>query len=382
MAGRGSQDFCTANYFEALGSVDRNIRALIATQKVQPHKRSTTFQLPPFPLPPPTPTLRLTVTNEIAAGAEDEEEEAMVAFLCSGLPHYEGTRPVKYDSLEGHDNRDNSSDSDNGSKDEDEEEVGEWERGWEPGPEPGLELGPEPGPVAADADAAAAADAAVAALEGWVDFDELRLAVCAALQLTGGCRIGHGPQGRWETEYMLFYDIDTGTAGEEERMAVQMAKPGVSAEAFGSEILTLAYIGEKSALPVPRVLHAELSGTSCGRVGAAYAVVTVVEGEGLAPHWHRWGSKERRQVLDQIALLAVGLSELQLPMIGALVADSNGGGVVVGPVLDRRMGEPGYAGPGPDMGPFASALEFHRAMVYASLGRSQNCRQDRVELEA
>ncbi|KAJ1892278.1 hypothetical protein LPJ66_006439, partial [Kickxella alabastrina] len=371
MAGRGSQDFCTADYFEALSSVDRNIRDLIATQQVQPHKRSTIFQLPPFPLSPPTPTLTLTITNEIAAEAEaEEEEEAMVAFLCSGLPHYEGTRPVNYDSLEGHDNRDNSSDSDNGSKAEDEEEVGEWEGGWEPEP--------EPEPVAAGA----GADAAVAALEGWVDFDELRLAVCAALQLTGGCRIGHGPQGRWETEYMLFYDIDTGTAGEEERMAVQMAKPGVSAEAFGSEILTLAYIGEKSALPVPRVLHAELSGTSCGRVGAAYAVVTVVEGEGLAPYWHRWGGKERRQVLDQIALLAVGLSELQLPTIGALVADSNGGGVVVGPVLDRRMGEPGYAGSGPDMGPFATALEFHRAMVYASLGRSQNCRQDRVELEA
>ncbi|KAJ1723910.1 hypothetical protein LPJ53_001763 [Coemansia erecta] len=356
------EGFRAADYFDAFSHVDKNIRSLMdvvaatatatadapgsdsESQKTRSSQTANTIQPP--------------CLDNIDG---DSEEEATVAFLCSGLPHYEGPVAINYDSLEtaldaylqSTRGACTGSDADADEDDDDEEPV--YEEAWVVEHQLQRQLqSPETlgGP---------ARDTGLLAYEGWICFEALEEAARAALQLDSRqwCRIG----ARTETEYMLYYAIDTGPDTDAEQWAVQIPKPSVAADVFESEMITMAYVLEHSDIHVPQILASEM--TSLNSVGVPYAIVSRLAGEPLGRHWHGLSGHEKRRVLDQVADVVVQLSELRLPRIGSLAARD--GALVVGPLLDPRRAESGYSADAAVLGPFDTCADYYAALIDASL---------------
>ncbi|KAJ2120269.1 hypothetical protein IW147_005235 [Coemansia sp. RSA 720] len=393
-------DFSTAEYFDAFSSIDRNIRSMIdSSHRVQKPATAggelrtqwehgldspvSATTLAPRPYTSDRQHYPEKVFSRIPpgldiVGSDGDDEEATVAFLCSGLPHYEGPAPIHYDNLdmslatymEQRDGHDHVTD--------DEEYVSDSAWGAE---EQALLASPQ-------TLRGVSIDAGVAAYEGWIDFDELLDAAQEAIDETGHilCCMGQ----RTETDYMINYAIETDPPSEQ-AWIVQVPKPAVPQRMFESEVLSLAYINEHSRISVPAVLAYSFS--SANAAGVPYAVLTKMPGESLADHWTHLKAQQKRRVLDHIAEVVVQLTRLQFSHIGSLGV--NNGELAVGSLLDARQLEPGYAHVDSEMqnqyGPFSSTRQYYRAMIQASLAALSvlegNCGEltepslDRIELE-
>ncbi|KAJ2327202.1 hypothetical protein GGI00_004526, partial [Coemansia sp. RSA 2681] len=458
-------DFIAANYLDAFSNIDRSIRDLIdghhhhmvrspttrgsprpttklavghASALLSPNKRSihkpsssprsSAPPLPPLPSPPPVPA-KFAVTqfkpthvggNYEQEGEGEEEggdEAAAVAFLCCGLPHYEGPSPIYYTNLSISLDAYYRSSARNtalrlddfgatitvaaaaeNDGEEDEEHIPE--AAWDIPRPPRLTAAATASSLLSPQTLAGSPrDAGLSTFEGWIDFEELQLAVNAALVIPNGddddsASVLYSIGKRTETDYMVYYAIDsmpvsssssssrpsaTGDATGDGSWAVQIPKPAVPQGVFESEIISLAYVNEHTKLPVAQILAYNFSSTN--PVGVPYAIVTRMPGESLAAHWHLLNSRQKRKVLDQIAEFIVQLSELQFPRIGSLVAGD--GELAIGPLLDARQNEPGYCMtaaaavaatsqsnlpqlPNP-YGPFSTTTAYYRAMITASV---------------
>ncbi|KAJ2756846.1 hypothetical protein GGI19_000501 [Coemansia pectinata] len=400
----GEVDYNTADYLDAFSSIDRSIRDLIdghqpvrsacrepRTAKVGHAsallsvKRSASRTSFPSPLSPRKPPATPPAPSR-PVGDDDEggDEAAAVAFLCSGLPHYEGPTPIYYSNLNtaldayyratrNHLRLDDFGTAFASEDDGEEEHV----------PEAAWDIPRPPRPSTATAAfsllspqtlAGSPRDAGLSTYEGWIDFEELQAAVNAALLTSDAdSSTTYSIGRRTETDYMVFYaiesnasrPIDTTDDSADGGWAVQIPKPSVPQDVFESEVISLAYVGENTKLPVAQVLAYDFS--SINPVGVPYAIVSRMPGESLAMHWHSLRSRQKRKVLDQIADFIVQLSELQFPLIGSLVAGD--GELVIGSLLDARQSEPGYAQSTRlnSYGPFSSTSAYYRAMITASL---------------
>ncbi|KAJ2830327.1 hypothetical protein FBU31_002508 [Coemansia sp. 'formosensis'] len=394
----------TADYLDAFSSIDRSIRDLIDGHPParppcrSPHKpgrvsfsakRSASRASTPLSSPKKPPQSGPAVDDD-----EGGDEAAAVAFLCSGLPHYEGPTPIYYGNLNTaldsfyRATRNHLRLDDFGAVAEDDEGEEELvpEAAWDIPRLPRTPLNSSM--LSPQTLAGSPRDAGLSTYEGWIDFDELQAAVTAALPADCDSSATYSIGRRTETDYMVFYAIESSTADTDEDggWAVQIPKPGVPQDVFESEIVSLAYISEHTKLPVPRILAYDFS--SINSVGVPYAIVSRLRGDSLAMHWHALPSRQKRRVLDQIADFVVQLSELHFPLIGSLAPGD--GELVIGPLLDARQNEPGYAqSSSPESyGPFASTLAYYRAMIAASLDALNVLESDggepsldRIELE-
>ncbi|KAJ2645857.1 hypothetical protein IWW40_005822 [Coemansia sp. RSA 1250] len=382
-------DFSTAEYLDAFSSIDRNIRSLIngntapkcssplagtSVERPQTHARShgldspiSATLLPPRPFTsdreryPEKVFSRLPPGLDIIGNDGGDDEEATVAFLCSGLPHYEGTAPIHYDDL------DLSLDTYYAQWQNDfdqtlEEEEFVPDSAWEAENQLKPQQLPSPQTLRQSS-----SDPSILAYEGWIDFDELLEVVQNAIDRTDRlvCRIGR----RSETDFMLNYAVES-QPDLGQSWLVQVPKPAVSQSVFQSEILSLAYVNEHTQLPVPAVLAYDFSPSNS--VGVPYAVLEKMPGEPLADHWPQLESRMKRRVLDSIADAVVQFSTLQFSQIGSLAIGD--GEVTVGPLLHARQFEEGYLQASNVAtrkhslnGPFDSTQEYHHAMIQASL---------------
>ncbi|KAJ2072355.1 hypothetical protein GGH13_002740 [Coemansia sp. S155-1] len=400
----GEVDYNTADYLDAFSSIDRSIRDLIdghqpvrsacreshkakvshasALLSVKRSTSRTSFPSPVSPRKPPaTPS---APPRPVGDDDEGGDEAAAVAFLCSGLPHYEGPTPIYYSNLNtaldayysatrNHLRLDDFGTTFATEEDGEEEHVPEaaWDIPRPPRPSTAAVASSLLSPQTL---AGSPRDAGLSTYEGWIDFEELHSAVNAALLTSDddpstAYSIGR----RAETDYMVFYAIDSKTSrpidtaddSADGGWAVQIPKPSVPQDVFESEIISLAYVGENTKLPVAQVLAYDFS--SINPVGVPYAIVSRMPGESLAMHWDSLRSRQKRKVLDQIADFIVQLSELQFPLIGSLIAGD--GELVIGPLLAARQSEPGYAQSTRlnSYGPFSTTTAYYHAMITASL---------------
>ncbi|KAJ2463918.1 hypothetical protein GGI03_003550 [Coemansia sp. RSA 2337] len=423
----GEVDYNTADYLDAFSSIDRSIRDLIdghqpvrsacreshkakvshasALLSVKRSTSRTSFPSPVSPRKPPaTPS---APPRPVGDDDEGGDEAAAVAFLCSGLPHYEGPTPIYYSNLNtaldayysatrNHLRLDDFGTTFATEEDGEEEHVPEaaWDIPRPPRPSTAAVASSLLSPQTL---AGSPRDAGLSTYEGWIDFEELHSAVNAALLTSDddpstAYSIGR----RAETDYMVFYAIDSKTSrpidtaddSADGGWAVQIPKPSVPQDVFESEIISLAYVGENTKLPVAQVLAYDFS--SINPVGVPYAIVSRMPGESLAMHWDSLRSRQKRKVLDQIADFIVQLSELQFPLIGSLIAGD--GELVIGPLLAARQSEPGYAQSTRlnSYGPFSTTTAYYHAMITASLDAlkilesddgSSEPSLDRIELE-
>ncbi|KAJ2482669.1 hypothetical protein EV174_003147 [Coemansia sp. RSA 2320] len=388
-------DFCPADYFAALSSVDRSIRSLI-----DGHDKATSVA---------NKSIISRVDEDSAIADDDHNESAALAFLCSGLPHYEGPAPIFYDdlstSLEAYCRVHPAADPELIAAAEERIPDDSWDI-----PRPPLVRSAAAlvSPLSPQTLAGSPRDAGLSTYEGWIDFEEMLAAVHAALS-DDSSDVAYTIGARSETDHMVYYAVesDRGSAvdqnDESERWAVQIPKPAVPQGVFESEIISLAYVNEHAELPVSQILAYDFSPSNV--VGVPYAIVSVVPGDSLADHWHSLLPRQKRKVLDQIADYAVQLSTLQFPLIGSLVAGD--GKLEIGPLLDVRQSEPGYAQLSPTKdgqhryGPFSTTTAYYHAMINASIDAlralyrphspiSMNCSHagfgepslDQIELEA
>ncbi|KAJ1881825.1 hypothetical protein H4R99_003164 [Coemansia sp. RSA 1722] len=336
--------FLAAGYYDAFSNVDKDIRTLMDAAEPTAVSSDSDSQK--------TRDSHMTLLKDqriqppcLDGINSDDEEEATVVFLCSGLPHYEGSASIDYSSLQtAFDGYAYDSDSD------DEEPVDEsaWDNG----------NGQLMSPVTL---ADLPHDHGLSAYEGWIDFEQLTEVVGLALNVdTAMCRLGN----RTETEYMLLYEILV----NKEQWVAQIPKPSVPAGVFESEIITMAYVNENSPVPVPLVVASDFS--SLNSVGVPYAIINKIPGDPLAKHWHGMDSRCKRKILDQIADVVVQLSQMRLSSVGSLVARD--GELAVGPLLEPRHCEHGYMqldniARGKYTGPFSSAIEYYRNLIQLSL---------------
>ncbi|KAJ2857694.1 hypothetical protein J3B02_000822 [Coemansia erecta] len=347
--------FLAADYYDAFNSVDKNIRILMDAPSDSDSQKTRDSHMT---LPKDHQQIQPPCLDGIDV---DDEEEATVAFLCSGLPHYEGPAAINYSSLrialDGYVQgmrRGGASAAYYDSDEDDEEYVAEtaWEDDGRRQLLSPLTLAETP------------RDHGLSAYEGWIDFEQLAAVAAQSLGIDSmQCRVGQ----RHETEYMLFYEIIETAAGDDSWIA-QIPKPTVAAGVFESEIITMAYVAENSSISVPMVFASDF--TSLNSVGVPYAITSRIQGDSLGKHWHQLNSRAKRKVLDQIADIVVQLSQMRLPMVGSLIGRN--GELVVGPLLEPRQSEFGYAQPDSHAisrhsGPFSSAAEYFRAMIQASL---------------
>ncbi|KAJ1829176.1 hypothetical protein LPJ56_000562 [Coemansia sp. RSA 2599] len=347
--------FLASDYYDAFSSVDKNIRILMdATEPAAPSDSDSQKTRDSHMTLPKDQRIQPPGLDGIDM---DDDEEATVTFLCSGLPHYEGPAAINYSSLrvalDGYARgmRRGSACATYDSDEDDEEPVAETS--WDGG---GRQL------LSPQTLAETPADHGLTAYEGWIDFEQLAEVAALALGVdVACCRVGR----RRETEYMLCYEVEA--AGD--CWVAQIPKPSVPAGVFESEILTLAYVAENSSISVPLVVASDF--TSLNSVGVPYAITTRIPGDSLGTHWRRLDSRVKRKILDQIAEVVVQLSQIRLPMVGSLVGRN--GELAVGPLLEPRQCEPGYSRKDRAArarlcdGPFGSAAEYFRAMIRSSL---------------
>ncbi|KAJ2740911.1 hypothetical protein GGI20_005539 [Coemansia sp. BCRC 34301] len=417
-----SDHFSTADYLDAFSNIDRSIRDLIdghhrttarSTCRTPPHsakqvghassllspKRSIARSSAPPPLPPKKPPLATIVQSRPAptnkgVNDDDDDEAAAVAFLCCGLPHYEGPAPIYYSNLSSaldayyRSTRNALRLDDFGVPlapfaEDDGEEEHIPDAAWDI-PRLPRTTADVPSILSPQTLAGSPRDAGLSTYEGWIDFEELQLAVNATLVTPDDNALTRYSIGRrTETDYMVYYAIgaastnssspgDTNTdegsggGGGGGSWAVQIPKPTVPQDVFESEIISLAYVNEHTKLPVAQILAYDFSPTNA--VGVPYAIVSRMPGESLAAHWHLLKSRQKRKVLDQIADFVIQLSELQFPRIGSLAAGD--GELVIGPLLDARQNELGYSASSNDphaYGPFSTTTTYYRAMIAASV---------------
>ncbi|KAJ2349551.1 hypothetical protein GGF43_004399 [Coemansia sp. RSA 2618] len=409
-------DFCTAEYLDAFSSIDQNIRSLIDGNTTPKSARKpvtatraygldspVSATLPRRPYTSDRERFPEKVFSQLPPGLDilerddgGDDEEATVAFLCSGLPHYEGAAPIHYDdldmSLHAYAEQRRNDDDDQALDEEEFVPDSAW------GAAAHAQL-PSPQTLRGST-----SDAGVTAYEGWIDFDELLIAAQDAVDHRARllCRLG----ARSESDFMLSYAIETEPPSTH-AWVVQVPKPSVAPGVFESEVLSLAYINEHSRIPAPGVLAYSFSTTN--PVGVPYAVLDKMPGVPLADYWTQLKSRQKRRVLDHIAEVVVQLSKLEFPLIGSLAIGD--GELTIGPLLDARQSEPGYAQLDPQhtplvpaahaqhrYGPFASTSAYHHAMIQASLdaltvleqdhsgtnappGRASEPSLDRIELE-
>ncbi|KAI9503854.1 hypothetical protein BX070DRAFT_234748 [Coemansia spiralis] len=372
--------FSAAEYFDAFSTIDRSIRDLIDGQAsliarlphtpMSAHARLNTKDQLPLdksacssrstsyikqagdPKHKSTGSSTTAVTRSIRSSSNlakgfqglppclDEltapngsDEDATVAFLCSGLPHYEGTAPINYGDLSVALDAYFQSRKASGRwlADDSGNDIEEYvpESAWDCGLQQPLQLLPSPQTLSGSP-----RDAGVSAYEGWIDFDELIEVAQTALSLPHASRIRLGQ--RTETDHMLLYPIEAPGA---DQWIVQIPKPSVLPLAFESEIVSLAYVGEHTDLPAPSILAYEFS--SSNSVGVPYAIVAQMPGVPLASMWYGLGARQKRKVLDQIADVVVQLSQMQFPLIGSLIPKD--GELIIGPLLSPRQTEFGYS---------------------------------------
>ncbi|KAI8320902.1 hypothetical protein GQ54DRAFT_305184 [Martensiomyces pterosporus] len=368
--GGDSPTFSTAEYFNAFTDIDRSIRNLIdgssgsVQSSISPRGSATSAPLRPLTannksrIEPSSPPESPSTTGSSAVAFQkpafpessymppgldsieddgEDDEAAAVAFLCSGLPHYEGNPPIQYDNLDESlaefcDKREDAASF--GDTLENEEIVSE--DAWEPSAHKATQQQQLWSPQTLNGSPKEAAG--LANYEGWIDFDELANIARRVLPIDNTeCRIGR----RTETDYMLLYAIDAGGSANDmdKRWHVQIPKPSVPPEVFESEVLSLAYVQQNTDLPVSTVWTYEF--TASNSVGVPYAILSSMPGESLSVHWGVLDSREKRKILDQIADAVVQLSELEFPLIGSLVMSDDG--ATIGPLLDPRQGEAGYS---------------------------------------
>ncbi|KAJ2800317.1 hypothetical protein H4R21_003226, partial [Coemansia helicoidea] len=237
-------------------------------------------------LPPSLDFIGNTGGGGGGGGAVDgvDDEEAVVAFLCSGLPHYEGSAPIHYDDLdlsltlytEQQQWR-------AGCGDPDEEEYVS-DSAWGEGSYQSLCGVPAQLPSPQTPSMSHAASAGPAAYEEWIDVGALLEAAQEAANPGPGfwLRVAR----RTETDHMLLYHLETEPAGGPGCVA-QIAKPAVPLHVFESEILSLAYVNEHTSLPVPSVLAYHFS--AANPVGVPFAILDALPGTLLTELWPRLG---------------------------------------------------------------------------------------------
>ncbi|KAJ2548865.1 hypothetical protein EV175_004665 [Coemansia sp. RSA 1933] len=345
-------DRTTAEYLDALSTIDQSIRSLIDGTKTQPKQ-------------PPTLQTELHM----------EDDDATVVFLCSSLPHYEGMAGVDFSDL--------CAPLPFSTDHEEPVPDSAWGTSSNSSNMAPLELQSDMTPLASPQTLAPGEDEdeedrRLAAYEGWIDFDALADAARDALgplllpntAASSSLRIGH----RTETDYMLTYAVRIAQSqsqsqsqnknknnDDDTRWVVQVPKPAVPIPVFVSEIVSIAYAARNSCLPVPTIVAHDFSPSNAA--GVPYAVLEQPPGEPLALLWPDLDMQQKRCILDQIASSVVQLSRLRLPLIGSLVP-SDDGELIVGPLLCARDLEPGYAaGAG---GPFASTHVYLDALLQAS----------------
>ncbi|KAJ2399397.1 hypothetical protein GGI23_002680 [Coemansia sp. RSA 2559] len=337
-------DLATAEYLDAFSTIDQSIRNLI-DGGAAPKKQQ----------------LQLSIHHT-------EDDDATVAFLCSGLPHYEGMAGVDYSDLCTPLPLDYTHHETDCSEFEELVPYSAWCSSEH------LEVDMDMTPLASPQTLAAGTGEEeeeearrLAAYEGWIDFDALveaaqdALASSLSTQEAACLSIGR----RTETDHMLVYSLVASEAQNNSdndiRWMVQVPKPALPLHVFESEIVSMAYVAQHSALPVPQVLAHDFSPSNAA--GVPFAVLTRAAGLPLAELWPELEARQKRRVLDQIADAVVQLSRLRLPLIGSLVPSD--GELIVGPLLCARDTEPGYAATGVG-GPFASAHAYFDALLQAS----------------
>ncbi|KAJ2801250.1 hypothetical protein H4R20_003752, partial [Coemansia guatemalensis] len=387
--------FTTADYFDAFSSIDRNIRDLIdgfprdpatadwlpyATDDAAPGLVSPVSTAPSQP-PPPLPAAdfskeyaTLPPSLDIIGHDGGDDEEATVAFLCSCLPHYEGRAPIYYDDLDSSLNaylEDTWVDDDDALDGEEYVSDSAWDT-----PELLMPSGHDSLPSPQTLPGLSADAARISAYEEWIDFDELlpiiRNAVAPSKDIAE-FRIGR----RTETDFMLLYEVNSLPASGS-GWVVQIPKHDVPQGVLESEILSVAYVGENTSLPISRVLSFDFS--SANPVGVPYVIMQRMPGEPLADHWAHLGARQKRKVLDHIAEIVVQLSKLSFPAIGSLTIVN--GSLAIGPLLHARQCENGYIqldtaltdsnqAASHRYGPFTSTRAYYHAMIQASLDALQ-----------
>ncbi|KAJ2155908.1 hypothetical protein GGF46_005530 [Coemansia sp. RSA 552] len=375
---RAVPDFCTADYLDAFSSVDRNIRRLISGKELSTAGAlAASANVAPQSAPPaeirfPRGFDELPPSLDVGGG---DDEEATVAFLCSGLPHYEGAAPIHYDNLDRA--LDAYLDQQTGDIDEglDDEEVVP-DDSWYPhkhlAADASIQQLPSPQTLRGSGDGG---HTSLSTFEGWIDFEALLFVAQRTIEPEGGARCCLGR--RSETDFMLLYEIEMDPPCGQS-WVVQIPKPAVPQSVFESEILSVAYVNENTQVPVPSVREYEFLPTN--PVGVPYAILDQMPGEPLAEHWPSLGARQKRKVLDQIAEAVVQLTGVRFPLIGSLAVGD--GQLVVGPLLDARQLEPGYdegCQAGHPYGPFKSTREYYQAMILASHGALQCIEGDHAE---
>ncbi|PIA13841.1 hypothetical protein COEREDRAFT_83208 [Coemansia reversa NRRL 1564] len=388
--------FTTADYFDAFSSIDRNIRDLIdgcpqvpdtadwlpCATETAIHGLESPVSTAPSQLLPPLSAVdsskeyaALPPSLNISCHDVDDDEEAIVAFLCSCLPHYEGTAPIYYDDL---DNSLNAYLESTWGDDDDvlggEEHVPDsaWDTSellqtpdkhdFPPSPQtlPGFSIN----------------DARIFTYERRIDFDELLLVIRDAVapdKDVTDFRVGQLK----ETDFMLLYEVAL-VSESVLGWVVQIPKHDVPQGVLESEVLSVAYVGENTSIPVSDVLAYNFSADN--PIGVPYVILQRMAGEPLSDHWTHLGARQKRKVLDHIAEIVVQLSRLTFPAIGSLIIAN--GSLAIGPLLHARQCENGYVqldtiitGSNQSAthryGPFTSTCTYYHAMIRASLDALQ-----------
>ncbi|KAJ2077742.1 hypothetical protein H4R24_004947 [Coemansia sp. RSA 988] len=388
--------FSTADYFDAFSSIDRDIRDLIDGC---PRDLATTDWLPyatedaalglesPVSTAPsqPPPLLHIAdFSKEHAAlppsldkighdGGDDEE--ATVAFLCSCLPHYEGSAPIYYDDLDSSLNAylENTWGDDDDALDG-EEYVSD--SAWDTPEHLLMPSGHDSLPSPQTIPGLSANANKNSTYEEWINLDELLPIIRDAV--APGRSIAEFSIGkRTETDFMIFYEVDL-LPPSKPGWLVQIPKHDVPQGVLESEILSVAYVAENTSIPVTRVLAYDFS--TANPIGVPYVIMHRMPGEPLADHWVHLGARQKRRVLDQIAEIVVQLSRLSFPAIGSLTIANDS--LAIGPLLHARQCENGYMqldsfSTDSDergshrYGPFTSTHAYYHAMIQASLDALQ-----------
>ncbi|KAJ1891143.1 hypothetical protein LPJ81_005798, partial [Coemansia sp. IMI 209127] len=215
-------DLTTAEYLDAFSTIDQSIRNLI-DGGADPKKQQ----------------LQISVHHT-------EDDDATVAFLCSGLPHYEGMTGVDYSDLRTPLPLDSTHDDADCSDFEESVPDSAWCSSEH------LDMDMDMTPLASPQTLAAGTggeeeeeeeeERKLAAYEGWIDFDALTEAAQDALapfltaQEAACLSIGR----RTETDYMLVYALATtenqNNSNDDIRWMVQVPKPALPIHVFESEI--------------------------------------------------------------------------------------------------------------------------------------------------
>lgn len=124
-----------------------------------------------------------------------------------------------------------------------------------------------------------------------------------------------------------------------------------------SEVATMELVRKETDIPVPRVYFANFNENHV--VGAPFLLMERMEGENLSGIWDQLGIEEKKEIVEQVALVVADLASLRFEKIGFVTSSG------IGPMLERHYGDDVQP-----IGPFKTMLEYSLGMIDASPANS------------